>query len=86
MLAAAIEAEVAEWIDQRAAITDGQDRRQIVRNGHQPTRAIQTGLGDLDVARPCVHDRRTGPDREQFHSGILPPYLRRTKAIEEMLP
>lgn len=86
MLAAAIEAEVTEWINQRAAITDDQGRRQVVRNGHQPARTIQTGLGDLDVVRPRVHDRRTSSDREQFHSKILPPYLRRTKAIEEMLP
>jgi putative transposase len=86
MLAAAIEAEVAEWINQRAGITDDQGRRQIVRNGHQPARTIQTGLGDLQVVRPRVHDRRTGSDREQFHSNILPPYLRRTKSIEAMLP
>lgn len=86
LLAAAIESEAADWIAQRTALTDADGRRLVVRNGHQPTRTIQTGLGDIPVDRPRVHDRRRGADREPFQSRILPPYLRRTKEIEQMLP
>jgi transposase-like protein len=86
MLALAIETEVAEWIERRSSLVDDKGRRLVVRNGHQPTRRIQTGLGDIEVARPRVHDRRAAPERETFRSRVLPPYLRRTKAIEQMLP
>lgn len=86
MLATAIQAEADEWIGMRTSLVDERGRRLVVRNGHQPARTIQTGLGDIEVERPRVHDRRKGPDRETFQSQILPPYLRRTKAIEELLP
>jgi len=86
MLAAAIELEVQEWIEQREALRDDDGHRLVVRNGHQPMRTIQTGVGDLEVRRPRAHDRRFGDEHETFHSKILPPYLRRTKTIEELIP
>lgn len=86
MLTKAIEEEVQAWIDERAALRDTAGRRLVVRNGHQPARSIQTGVGDVELVRPRVHDRRTGADREVFHSKILPPYLRRAKSIEELIP
>jgi len=86
MLATMIDLEVEAWIDARANVLDENGRRLVVRNGRMPARTIQTGVGDLEVRRPRVHDRRTGEDRESFTSMILPPYLRRTKAIEELLP
>ena len=46
LLAEAIEAEVAAWIDAHAHLKDASGRRQVVRNGHLPERTIQTGLGD----------------------------------------
>src|SRR5688572_26465684 len=49
MLAQAIEAEVAAWIDAHAHLQDASGRRQVVRNGHLPGRAIQTGLGEIEV-------------------------------------
>jgi putative transposase len=85
-LAEAGEAEVAAWIDAHANLKDSNGRRQVVRNGHLPERAIQTGLGDLDVKQPRVHDRRPGDRREHFTSAILPPYLRRTRSLEELIP
>ncbi len=53
-----------------------------------PPRAIQTGLGPIQVARPRVNDERTDADgnRIRFTSKILPPYLRRTKALDELVP
>jgi transposase-like protein len=86
MLTMAIEAEVAEWIDSHRHLADERGHRQVVRNGYLPEREIITGLGSLQVRQPRVHDRRTGEEREVFSSKILPPYLRKTKSLEELLP
>ena len=86
LLAQAIEAEVAEWIDSHKDCLDDQGRRQVVRNGSLPARTITTGLGQVAVKQPRVHDRRSADDAEKFSSKILPPYLRKTKSIEELLP
>jgi len=86
MLIMAIEAEVAEWIDSHRHLADERGHRQVVRNGYLPEREIITGLGSLQVRQPRVHDRRTGEEREVFSSKILPPYLRKTKSLEELLP
>src|SRR3954469_14810526 len=86
MLVEAIEAEVASWIDAHARLKDDQGRRQVVRNGHLPERAIQTGLGAIPVKQPRVQDRRPPEQREKFTPAVLPPYLRRTKSLEELIP
>lgn len=86
LLADAVEAEVAEWIKEHAHLRNEQGRRQVVRNGHLPERAITTGLGPVEVRQPRVHDRRTGEDVERFSSKILPPYLRKAKSVEELIP
>lgn len=86
MLTRAIESEVAEWIEQHSHIRDEQGRRQVVRNGYLPERKIVTGLGEIEVRQPRVADRRKAEEREPFSSKILPPYLRKTKSIEELIP
>jgi transposase-like protein len=86
MLASAIEAEVAEYLAARSCLTDEHGRRQVVRNGHLPTREILTGVGALEVTQPRVHDRRDPDQREKFTSKLLPPYLRKAKNIEELIP
>jgi len=86
MLAEAIEAEVAEWIESHREVTDAAGRRQVVRNGRMPERTIVTGAGPLKVSQPRVHDRRPQEEREKFVSKILPPYLRRAKSIDELIP
>lgn len=86
MLAQAIEAEVAEWIDGHAEVTDRKGRRQVVRNGYLPKRTITTGIGPIDVEQPRVLDRRDKEEAESFSSKILPPYLRKTKSLEELIP
>ena len=86
LLAEAIEAEVADWIDGHAHMRDGAGRRLVVRNGSSPERAIQTGLGDVEVKQPRVHDRRPPGEREHFTSAILPPYLKRTRSLDEAIP
>jgi putative transposase len=86
MLAQAIEAEVAEWIDGHAHLTDVKGHRQVVRNGHLPKRKIMTGIGPVEVHQPRVQDRRNQEEAEPFSSQILPPYLRKTKSLEELIP
>jgi putative transposase len=83
LLAQAIEAEVAEFLAGHADKRDAAGRARLVRNGHLPERTVQTGIGAVTVKTPRVRDRG-GPLR--FASSILPPYLRRTKTIEELLP
>lgn len=86
MLAQAIEAEVQEWIDAHQHVTDESGHRQVVRNGRLPKRTILTGLGEVEVHQPRVLDRRPKDQAEPFSSKILPPYLRKTKSIEELIP
>jgi len=86
LLAQAVEAEVADWIDRHQGCQDAQGHRQVVRNGHLPARTITTGVGPVAVKQPRVHDRRPAAEREKFTSAILPPYLRKTKGIEELIP
>ncbi|MDB5091824.1 MAG: hypothetical protein JWR09_5818, partial [Mucilaginibacter sp.] len=86
LLAQAIEAEVAAWIEAHAHLRDEAGRQQVVRNGHHPGRTIQTGLGDIEVKQPRVLDRRPPGQRERFSPAVLPPYLRRTKSVEELIP
>ena len=86
MLAEAIEAEVAAYVDRRREIVDEEGCRLVVRNGYHPERSIQTPLGDVAVRQPRVRDHRPTADRESFSSKILPPYLRKTRSIEELIP
>ena len=71
MLAEAVEAEVAAWIDAHAHLKDDAGRRQVVRNGHLPERTIQTGIGEIEVQQPRVHDRRPAGQREAFTPAVL---------------
>jgi transposase-like protein len=88
MLAQAIEVEVAEYIERHAHQRDGAGHRQVVRNGYKDEREIQTGIGPITVRQPRVNDKRVDENgqRLQFTSAILPPYLRKTRSIEELIP
>ena len=83
LLAQAIEAEVAEFLAGHADQRDAAGRTRLVRNGHLPERTVQTGIGAVTVKAPRVRDRA---GQLRFASSILPPYLRRTKTMEELLP
>ncbi|CAN5839957.1 IS256 family transposase [soil metagenome] len=78
-----MEAELAEFVVRHQALKDEWGRQRVVRNGYQPERTIQTGIGDVPVKAPRVRDRK---GEIKFSSSILPRYLRRTKSIEELLP
>ncbi len=83
LLASAIEAEVTDLLAQYSQLTVD-NKQAIVRNGHLPERTIQTGLGDISVKVPKVRDR-TGTGIK-FNSQLVPPYLKRTKNLEEFIP
>jgi putative transposase len=84
----AIEDEVAEYLDMHREVFDESGRRMVVRNGHKPPRTIFSALGPIEVHQPRVDDRRVDENgvRFRFTSKILPPYLRKTKTIEELVP
>ena len=83
LLVSAIEAEVATFLERFQAEKTTEGVSRMVRNGRLPRRTIQTGVGDIEVSVPRVRDRE---NKVRFRSSILPPYLRRTKTIEELLP
>jgi transposase-like protein len=88
MLAAALQAEVADYIDRFKHTVDENGRRMVVRNGFAKERSVVTGVGEISVRQPRVNDRRvdSNGDRIKFTSKILPPYLRKAKTIEEFIP
>lgn len=80
----AVEAELLTLLEEQSnnRLTDG--RRAVVRNGYLPERTIQTGIGDVQIKVPKVRDRNGSGIR--FNSSLLPPYLKRTRSIESLLP
>src|SRR4249920_1413462 len=89
MLAEALQAEVAAYIDQFAGLRDEDGRRLVVRNGTAEPRTVVTSAGAVEVTAPRVNDRRTDPEtgqRMRFSSAILPPWARKTPQVSEVLP
>jgi hypothetical protein len=87
MLQAALESEVDAFLEEHAVLLDECGRRRVVRNGYLPTREIATGAGILEVSQPRVRDKASIVDeRIVFSSKILPPYLRKSRSMEELIP
>jgi transposase-like protein len=87
LLAQAVEAEVASLLERYADEVTDDGRRRLVRHGHLPEREIVTGIGPVAVRCPRVRDRvGEGSERIRFSSAILPPYARRSKSLEVLIP
>jgi len=89
LLAQAVEAEVADFLGKHTDLKTADGHQRVVRHGHLPEREVMTGIGPLAVRQPRVRDREadaTDPDRIRFSPSILPPYMRRSKSIETLLP
>jgi putative transposase len=89
MLAAALEAEVDDYLAAHAAERDERGRRLVVRNGHARQREVLTAAGAVTVQAPRVDDRRVDPvtgERARFRSVILPPWCRKSPKVAEVLP
>ena len=84
LIAQAVETELESLLKQYADVKTPDGRRAVVRNGHLPKRAVQTGVGDVEVQVPKVRDRSGSGIR--FNSHLLPPYLKRARSLEELIP
>ncbi len=88
LLATAVQAEVSEFFAAQAHLLDDEGRRRLVRHGFLPEREMMTGIGKVPVQVPRVRDRGANEDgsKIKFTSKIVPPYLRKAKSVEELLP
>ena len=84
LLAQALEAEVSELVARYDVQRDEAGRAVVVRNGYQPEREIQTGIGPITVQVPKVRSRRGAP--LTFRSALVPPYVRKTASFEAAIP
>jgi transposase-like protein len=89
LLAKAVEAEVVDFLGKHADLKTEDGRQRVVRHGHLPEREVMTGIGPVSIRQPRVRDREAAagdPDRIRFSPSIVPPYMRRSKSIETLLP
>lgn len=89
LLAQAVEAEVADFLGTHAGLKTEDGHRRVVRHGHLPEREVMTGIGPVAVRQPRVRDREAAaddPERIHFIPAILPPYARRSKSLEMLIP
>lgn len=84
LIAEAVEVEVQELLSTHRQQRDKQGRQAVVRNGYLPERRLVTGIGEVEVRVPKVRDR--SGSGVKFNSRLLPPYLKRTQSVEEVLP
>jgi len=92
MLAEALEAEVEAYVEAARGERDERGRALVTRNGHARKRAVVCGAGAVEVRAPRVNDGRMDDNgerrrfRRRFRSVILPPYMRRSPKVAEVLP
>lgn len=83
MIAAALDLEVAEYVTGLKHQKDELGHALVVRNGRAATRKLTVGCGTIEIDAPRVNDKRDG---HRFVSSILPPYMRRSPKVTEVLP
>src|SRR6267154_6800670 len=86
LIAQAVEAEFETFLASTAELVLPDGRRRVVRHGHDPVRAIQTGIGPIEVQKPKARDRAASGEKIRFASAILPRWARRTKSLDALLP
>lgn len=88
MLLMALNAEITAYLERHQDARAADGRRLVVRNGKAQSRQVSCGAGTFEVRAPRVNDRRLGADgkRQRFTSQILPPYMRRSPKLAEVLP
>jgi putative transposase len=84
LLMQAIEAEIEDYLAPFADLKTEEGKAAVVRNGYQPERQIQTGIGPIPVKIPKVRTKRGKP--MSFHSSLVPPYVRKAKSLEAAIP
>ena len=83
LIAQAVEAEIKAYLEQHSDLRH-EGKPAIIRNGYLPEREIQTGIGSVPVKVPKVRDRSGNGNK--FNSMLIPPYLKRTSRLEELIP
>ena len=89
LLAQAVEAEVAEFLAKHSDLKTASGLSRMVRHGHLPEREVMTGIGPVGVRQPRVRDRGVAAEnaaRIRFTPMILPPYARRSRSLEVLIP
>jgi transposase-like protein len=89
LLTQAVEAEVSEFLAKHADLKTPDGHRRIVRHGRLPEREVMTGIGPVAARQPRVRDHEAAagdPNRIRFTPAILPPYARRSKSLEMLIP
>lgn len=84
LIAEAVKLELRAMLDAYAHLQLTNGQKAVVRNGYLPIRSIQTGIGSVEIKVPKIRDRSGQGLR--FNSSLLPPYLKRTKSMDELLP
>ena len=84
IIAQAVEAELKDFLEDHSEARDGLGRGAVVRNGYQPRRKVLTGVGPVTVRLPKTRDR--GGEGRCFRSQLLPPYLKKTRRLEAVIP
>jgi len=87
LLTQAVEVEVAEFLAKHSDLRTETGHQRIVRHGHLPERKIMTGIGPIAIRQPRVRDREAAQgERIRYSPSILPPYARRSKSLEVLIP
>ena len=84
LISRAVQAELTEFLAQYQDVVDDEGRRSVVRNGYQPAREIMTGIGPVEIKVPKTRDKSC--QGIHFRSDLLPPYIKRSKSLETVLP
>jgi transposase-like protein len=84
LLMQAVEVELEQFLAKYDHLRDSGGRRVVVRNGYLPERKIMTGLGPVEIRVARTRDR--SGSGIVFRSSLLPPYIKRTKSVENVLP
>ena len=77
--------EINEFVDQFKSLKLEDGKLQVVKNGYHPERSITTGVGSVSVTVPRSRDRKDDSNLT-FNSSLIPPYMRRAKSLDELLP
>jgi putative transposase len=88
MLSVALRTEADDYVERHRGARDQQGHALVVRNGQAQPRKLTLGAGTVELSAPRVDDRRRDENgrRRRFTSQILPPYMRRSPKVAEVLP
>ena len=84
LIGQAVSEEFEVFLQQHAERRDAQGRQAVVRNGYLPEREVLSGIGPVTVSMPRARDR--SGEGQRFRSSLVPPYVRRSKSVDAVLP